>query len=323
MIAYLATGGTIASIPAAEGSGAVPTLTGADLLASVPGIGDVGAVEVHQMMQRPSASFTLADVRTVLRTAQEVVDAGASGVVVSQATDTIEEVAYLPRSAVGSARANCGHGRDASPRATPGRRSGDLSSASFQVVSSLSARDLGVLVVLNDEIHAARFVHKSDIAAPDTFGSPGFGPLGYLVEGTPRFRLLLRRHPALSLGKDIPPVALWRMVLGDDGRALSKLQTLGYEGAVIEGAGGGHVSADTVPFLRDLVTEMPVVLASRTGSGEMLRSTYQYAGSEMELLDAGLISAGSLDGLKARLLLTVLISAWASREEIEREFALR
>ncbi|MGO1713753.1 MAG: asparaginase [Ancrocorticia populi] len=322
MIAYLATGGTIASIPAAEGSGAVPTLTGADLLASVPGIGDVGAVEVHQMMQRPSASFTLADVRTVLRTAQEVVDAGASGVVVSQGTDTIEEVAYLldllwdrpePIVVTGAMR------HPGLPRADgPANLS-----ASFQVVSSLSARDLGVLVVLNDEIHAARFVHKSNIAAPDTFGSPGFGPLGYLVEGTPRFRLLLRRHPALSLGKDIPPVALWRMVLGDDGRALSKLQTLGYEGAVIEGAGGGHVSADTVPFLRDLVTEMPVVLASRTGSGEMLRSTYQYAGSEMELLDAGLISAGSLDGLKARLLLTVLISAWASREEIEREFALR
>lgn len=322
MIAYLATGGTIASIPAAEGSGAVPTLTGADLLASVPGIGDVGAVEVHQMMQRPSASFTLADVRTVLRTAQEVVDAGASGVVVSQGTDTIEEVAYLldllwdrpePIVVTGAMR----------HPGLPGADGPANLSASFQVVSSLSARDLGVLVVLNDEIHAARFVHKSNIAAPDTFGSPGFGPLGYLVEGTPRFRLLLRRHPALSLGKDIPPVALWRMVLGDDGRALSKLQTLGYEGAVIEGAGGGHVSADTVPFLRDLVTEMPVVLASRTGSGEMLRSTYQYAGSEMELLDAGLISAGSLDGLKARLLLTVLISAWASREEIEREFALR
>ncbi|PWF25643.1 asparaginase [Ancrocorticia populi] len=322
MIAYLATGGTIASIPAAEGSGAVPTLTGADLLASVPGIGDVGAVEVHQMMQRPSASFTLADVRTVQRTAQEVVDAGASGVVVSQGTDTIEEVAYLldllwdrpePIVVTGAMR----------HPGLPGADGPANLSASFQVASSLSARDLGVLVVLNDEIHAARFVHKSNIAAPDTFGSPGFGPLGYVVESTPRLRLLVSRNPALSLGPDIPPVALWRMVLGDDGRALSKLQTLGYEGAVIEGAGGGHVSAVTVPFLRDLVTEMPVVLASRTGSGEMLRSTYQYSGSEMELLDAGLISAGSLDGLKARLLLTVLISAGASREEIEREFALR
>ena len=73
-------------------------------------------------------------------------------------------------------------------------------SASFQVVSSLSARDLGVLVVLNDEIHAARFVHKSNIAAPDTFGSPGFGPLGYLVESTPRFRLLAQSEPRSFVG---------------------------------------------------------------------------------------------------------------------------
>jgi L-asparaginase len=65
---------------------------------------------------------------------------------------------------------------------------------------------------------------------------------------------------------------------------------------------------------------MPVILASRTGGGEILRRTYGFPGSEIDLLERGLINAGPLDGLKARLFLILLLRSGASREKIKDSF---
>ncbi len=70
-----------------------------------------------------------------------------------------------------------------------------------------------------------------------------------------------------------------------------------------------------------LTAAMPVVLASRGGSGDLLRNKCGYPGSETDLIARGLIPAGSLDGLKSRILLTLLLVAGMSRPEIDAAFS--
>lgn len=108
---------------------------------------------------------------------------------------------------------------------------------------------------------------------------------------------------------DVPPVALVTATLGDDGRVLAALPDLGYRGLVVEGMGGGHVPTEWLDPLRELATRMPVVLAARPRAGEVLYETYGYPGSEVGLLRAGLVRAGGLDGLKARLRLQLALMA--------------
>ncbi len=73
----------------------------------------------------------------------------------------------------------------------------------------------------------------------------------------------------------VPPVALLTMCLGDDERLIEQVR-VGYAGLVVESFGGGHVPARTVPALERLAAATPVVLASRTGGGDMLRATYGF-----------------------------------------------
>ncbi|MQA88437.1 MAG: hypothetical protein GEV03_28425, partial [Streptosporangiales bacterium] len=188
--------------------------------------------------------------------------------------------------------------------------------AAVRVAASTDCRGLGCLVVLNDEIHAARFVRKTHTGNPATFRSPLAGPIGWLAEGTPHLALrpVRRHHVAVPKETDPPPVALPTVGLADDGRLLAEVERLGYAGVVVEAMGGGHVPAHLAPTLANLARRVPVVLASRTGSGEVLRETYSFPGSETDLLEHGSIPAGALDGLKARILLMLLL---ARREEVD------
>jgi L-asparaginase len=319
-VAVLSLGGTISSTDSG-GKGVEPTLTGEALISDVPEIAEVAEVSAISFRQAASGELTVDDLVELASEIEDRIDEGASGAVVTQGTDTIEETAFVLDLLVD---------RDAPVVVTGAMRNPTLPGAdgpanllaSIQVAASEAARELGAVVVLNDEIHAARFVRKTHTSNPATFRSDPVGPVGWISEDVPRVVVRPVGRHKITLPGDAQdrPVALHTFTLGDDGRLLPEIERQGYAGLVVEALGGGHVPSITVDALEDLAVKMPVILASRTGGGEVLRSTYGFIGSEMDLLERGLIYAGPLDGLKARLYLAVLLRAGATREEIRNSF---
>ena len=313
-------GGTISSVDSG-GKGVEPTLTGEALVSDVPEIARIADVSAVSFRQAASGEIRVEDLVELAAEISGRIDAGATGAVVTQGTDTIEETSFCLDLLVDREAPVVVTGAMRNPT-LPGADGPANLLASIQVAASAVARGLGTVVVLNDEIHAARFVHKTHTSNPATFRSDPVGPLGWISEGVPRVVVCPTGEHKVTISDDAKssPVALYHVALGEDGRLLREIEEAGYAGLVVEAMGGGHVPSLMVETLEDLASKMPVVLASRTGGGEVLRATYGFVGSETDLLDRGLIYAGPLDGRKARLLTTLLLMSGATKGEIEETF---
>ncbi|WP_290052159.1 asparaginase [Amycolatopsis solani] len=240
-VAVFATGGTMAS-PAEPGVGSIPRLTAEDLVATVPDLADISAISFRQV---PSFELTVPDLVDLVENIGRQVSAGATGAVVVQGSDCLEEIAFLL----------------------------DLLWDGDQPIVVTGA-------MRNDEIHAARFVHKTHTSSTATFRSTPTGPIGWVSEGNVRLAVRpIGRHHVWPDHALAPSVALLKVGFGDDGRLLSSIAEGGYSGLVVEALGGGHVPRTMVEPLEQLAARMPVVLASRTGSGEVLTRTYGFPGS--------------------------------------------
>jgi L-asparaginase len=309
-VGILTLGGTI-SMSAGTAAGVVPELGGAELTAQVPGLAALGVTpEVVDLANVPSADLTFADVLEVVAAASRMIESGAVGVVVSQGTDTLEETSYLmdlmwphpePLVVTGAMR---------NPTMASPDGAANLLAAVI-VAASDAARDSGVTVTLNDEVHAARWVRKRHSTSTASFGSPDAGPIGHLVEGKVRFHAQVPSLEPLprpsSDAVERTHVGLYTVTMDDDGLLLSHGAT-SHDGLVVAGFGVGHVPGRMAPILGDLAQRMPVVLASRTGAGSVLRATYGAVGAEADLEQRGLLSSGMLGSLKARVLLRLLLS---------------
>ncbi|WP_051343108.1 asparaginase [Pseudonocardia spinosispora] len=311
-VCVLALGGTIAS--ASDGKGGVlPNLDAATLLAAVPGL-DSSGVEVSASTFRSvsSASLTLDDLAQL----SDLIAAEAprhDGIVITQGTDTLEESSFyldlvtdpaVPLVLTGAMRNPTLAGPDGPANLL----------AAIQVATNEQARGLGALVVFNDEIHAARSVRKAHTTSTAAFVSPDAGPLGRVSENVVRLHRRLSPAPTIRPVTPTPPanVAVVTTYLGDDGGVLDAIDER-YQGLVIAGLGGGHVPGPLLDRIDRLTARMPVVIASRTGAGPILRTTYSFPGSDRDLARRGLISAGSLDPYKSRVLLHLLLASGADR----------
>lgn len=309
-VTLFAMGGTIASTHTLSiSAGVLPTLDAAEILTSVPSLSKIAQVETIAFRQIPSADLTFADLIELAHAIEDAFRAGSVGVVVTQGTDTLEECAFALDLLVDSFLPIVVTGAMQNPAELSPDGPGNLQSA-VQVAISEKAQGLGVLVVLNEEIHSARFVRKTHTTSRATFQSPSIGPIGWVTEG--RIRIPYRPLPVekIKLGDSglVPKVAIVTIAIGEDADLLEQIESLGYRGVVIEALGGGHVPSTFVPTVEDIASRIPVVLASRTGAGEILATTYGFPGSEIDLLSRGVISAGALDGLKARVLLSLVLS---------------
>ncbi|BCJ36613.1 L-asparaginase [Actinocatenispora thailandica] len=317
-------GGTIA-MAGAGGRGVVARLGGAELTAAVPGLAEIGVqLAVQDTEPVPSADLTFRRIAELVAAADTAVREGAAGVVVTQGTDTLEETCYL---------ADLLWDRDEPLVFTGAMRNPTLAGpdgpanllAAVRVATSDAARGLGALAVLDDEIHAARFVRKAHATATGAFTSPDAGPIGHVIEGAVRVLTRPARLPALTVdpaGFDRARVGLYTATLDDDGGLLAGLADR-YQGLVVAGYGVGHVPGALAPVLGTVARSIPVVLTSRTGGGSVLAHTYGAVGSEADLARRGLLNGGLLSPYRARVLLRTLLAAGADGAAIEAQLAAR
>jgi L-asparaginase len=319
-VAVFALGGTIAS-SVEPGGAATVGLSGADLLNTVPGVAAVADVEVFTVAMVPSGDLRLRHLLDLRDQVAQVITSGTQGVVVTQGTDTLEETAYAFELLTSF---------DEPVVFTAAMRSSDALSAdgpanlmaAVRVAACPDVRGCGVLVVVNDEIHSATDVRKMHTSSTAAFVSPLVGPVGYLSEGRVRVLRKSAGRVTIDVSSDAADarVALVTVGFDDDDRLIGAVPELGYDGLVLAALGGGHVPSWMVPAIERVARQMPTILASRTASGEMLRHSYGYAGSETDLLGRGLISAVGLSATKARILLRLLLVAGVPRDQVARCF---
>lgn len=322
-VLLISTGGTITMTPGASG-GVVPTLTGEDLVKAVPALAEHCDLEVVSYSTRPGASLKINDLIKMSAIITEAFNGDVVGAIVVQGTDTIEETAFVFDCLVNSPKPVIVTGAMRGAAMVSADGPANLL-CSVIVASSPAAQHKGSMVVLNDEIHAARRVQKMDTSSVAAFGSPGFGPLGRIIEQKAVFHGSIERTPPLPALQSVDgiAVALVKVGLDDDGRLLKSLPALGYSGVVIEAMGAGHLPSHFADLSSELLDSMPVVLATRVPAGPIFSRTYSFPGSEMDLLGRGLMPGGTLGSLRARLLLTLLLASGFTGKQLKTEFLSR
>ena len=323
-VVILATGGTIA------GSGATSTTTvgytaatvGVDtLLNSVPELKKVANVRGEQVFQIASENMNndywlkLAK-RVNALLAQDDVD----GIVITHGTDTIEETSYFLDLVVKSHKPVVVVGAMRPSTAISADGPVNLYNATL-VAGSDEAVGKGVLVVLNDQINAARDVTKSNTSTADTFRSPDLGMLGYVQGNKPYFYHLSARKNTTDTEFDVsnldtlPQVDIIYGYANMNRVALDALVAAGAKGIVQAGVGDGSIASQVKPGLVEARQKgVVIVRSSRVGSGIVARN------GEANDDELDFVVSDTLNPQKARILLMLALTKTNDTKEIQRMF---
>ncbi len=326
LVWVFSTGGTI------SGAGSSPTdlsnyksgtLTGEDLVKSLPQLADVAEIKVEQVTNVSSGDIMIEHWLTLSRRINETLaDPKVAGVVITHGTNTLEETAYFlnltvksdrPVVIIGSMRPSTAISADGPLNLLNGVR----------VAASPDARGKGALIVLNDEINTARDGTKTNTYRVETFRAPELGILGYVDEDKVAFyRTPTKRHTINSefdvrALRELPAVDILLSYIQPRKEMFEALVKAGDKGIVFAGTGAGGLSQiekDAIKTMSMGKGPKPILVrSSRTGNGRVYATT-QYD-------EIGVIPADSLNAQKARILLMLALTKTSDPTEIRRIFS--
>lgn len=324
-VAVIGTGGTIASL----GAGPFDLLdygaTGLklevdELIARFPELHELAELVPVRYKAIVSMDLHFPDWKEIVLICERLVceHPDLAGVVVAHGTATLEETAYalslttrvaVPIVLVGAQRPANAMSSDAGL---------NLANA-IRVASAPEARGMGTLVVLNDEIHAAREVTKTSTFRLHTFRSPDFGVLGHADADAIAFYRQPIRKVAPGTEFDIralpalPRVDITYAYAGADGTAVRAFVAAGAKGIVSAGFAPGSTGSQEYEALKEAAARgIVVVQSTRVGSGRTFQRT--------RLREAGILIADNLNPQKARILLALALTRTGDAAEIERTF---
>ena len=322
-VVILATGGTIAGA-AATGtqagykSGAV---TIDAMLAAVPGIADLATVKGEQIANVGSQDMSFQILLTVAKRINELAkSADVTGFVITHGTDTLEESAFFlnltvktdkPVVMVGSMRPSTAVSAD-----------GPLNLYNaVGVAIDPNARGRGVLVVMNDWIHAAHSLTKTSTTAVQTFMSPVRGLVGVASYGkndfytTPTWKHTTQTEFDISQVTQMPRVDILFASVDMPADLIDAAVANGARGIVIAGVGNGNMNKASVTAAANAVKKgVLVVRSSRVATG--------LVGRNVELNDdeLGFIASDELNPQKARILLSLALLKPKNPHKIQTMF---
>src|SRR3954468_22928160 len=324
VVRLIATGGTIAMKIDPVKKAPVPAISGEDLIATVPEIEKVARIEVQNLSNVPS-DYMDPDRWIELQKAvtQALARPEVAGVIVSHGTDTLEETAWFLDLTVDSEKpvVLIGAQRNASEKDFDGPR--NLLNAA-RICVSPSARRMGTMIALNNQINAAREAVKTHTSEVETFKSGDFGFLGVADNDRVIFyRAPVRRqHIPLTVpaGQHLPRVDIVEMYGGADGALVRAAVAAGSRGLVIQALGWGNMNVPMFEAVKETIAKgIPVAISTRVWNGRVLPN-YGFQGGGKTLQDAGAVFADNLSPQKARILLMLALQKTGNAQELQRLF---
>lgn len=320
LIVLIFTGGTISMRHDAVAGGAVPALSGKEILDATRGIEQVARVEIEEFGSWPGPHMTM-ERMWALRAciAQHLARPEVTGAVVTHGTDSLEESAYLVARSLPADKpvVFTGAMKTASDLGWDGPA--NLLDAA-RVASSAEARGYGVMVTMLGRVFAGLDVIKAHTHLLDAFESPGLGPIGVVDDGEVIFRRALPAlPPPLAPVTPALPVDIVYSWAGADSRLLDASRATA-RGVVLAAMGRGNVPPAMVPGVERWVEEgKPVVIASRVQRGRV-GLTYGYPGGARRLHDAGAILARGRRPQQARIDLMLALGLGMGGAELHAMF---
>jgi L-asparaginase len=318
-IVVITTGGTIAMAEDQQTKSVRP-LSSEALHAVLPYVSDRADVQMDHYLNIPSPHITPDIMYQISQRAKEWLERPETdGLVITHGTDTLEETAYYldlvlhfdkPIVVTGAMRSQGELGADGPV---------NLVNA-IRTAAHPRAKGKGVLVVFNDEIHAARWVTKTHTSNVATFRSPSHGPVGYVTKKDILFHQSISKKVQLPHEQPRARVDLIKAAAGTDDCLLRCALDSGAEGIVLEGLGQGNIPPVMLPGVKEaLRRKIPIVLVSRCYNG-IVQDVYGYEGGGKELKELGVVFSNGLNGQKARIQLIAALNVTKDPNALQEFF---